>query len=130
MSALVSIIIPCFNSEKYIEKCLLSVTHQTYENLEIIIVNDGSTDSSPVIFETYARIDNRIKVVNQPNRGLCAARNVGLDIASGLYIMHLDNDDYLNRTQEARDFFCIHPKNTTPPILVPLIFFTSILFDF
>ncbi|MBQ6140581.1 MAG: glycosyltransferase [Kiritimatiellae bacterium] len=91
----VSVIIPVYNVEKYLGECLDSVLRQTFGNLEIICVDDGSTDSSPRILADYAAKDSRIKVITQPNGGLSAARNAGMDAASGKYIYFLDSDDYI-----------------------------------
>ncbi len=92
---LVSVIIPVYNAEKNLSACLLSIINQTYENLEIICVNDGSTDRSSDILAFYEKKDKRIKVINQRNRGPSAARNTALDHASGDYISFVDSDDYL-----------------------------------
>lgn len=97
MNELISIIIPVYNAEKYLGRCIESVINQTLKNIEIILVNDGSTDSSPKICDYYASIDNRIKVVHKKNGGVGSARNAGLDIANGLYIGFLDSDDYINK---------------------------------
>lgn len=93
---LISIIIPIFKVEKYLEECLESVIHQTYKNLEIILVDDGSPDNCPSICDKYALMDTRIKVIHQENQGLSAARNTGIKYATGEYIFFLDSDDYLN----------------------------------
>lgn len=90
----ISIIIPVYNVEKYIQECLNSVLNQTYENLEIILVDDGSKDSSSEICESYAKKDDRIIVIHQENQGLSMARNTGLNRATGKYIMFLDSDDF------------------------------------
>lgn len=92
---LISVIIPVYNVERYLRKCLDSVTNQTYKNIEIICVNDGSTDSSPAILEEYAAKDSRIVIHTQPNAGLSAARNSGLRIARGEWITGLDSDDWI-----------------------------------
>ncbi len=92
----VSIIIPIYNVELYLSKCLDSVIHQTYKNLEIILINDGSTDSCPQISEEYAVKDVRIKVIHKKNGGLSDARNAGLKIASGDFISFVDSDDLLS----------------------------------
>lgn len=91
----VSIIVPIYNVEKYILKCLDSIHKQTYENLEIILVNDGSTDSSKDIIEKFSEKDDRVIIINKVNGGLSSARNAGIEQASGEYIMHVDGDDYL-----------------------------------
>lgn len=95
-SPLVSIIIPVYMVEKYLHQCIDSVINQTYENLEIILVDDGSTDRSPEICDEYAKKDIRIKVIHQPNVGLGATRNVALDIACGKYLAFVDSDDYVD----------------------------------
>ena len=93
---LVSVIIPVYNVEKYLAKCLDSVINQTYKKLEIICVNDGSTDKSADILAEYARKDERIKIITQPNAGLSAARNTGIENCSGEYIYFIDSDDYIS----------------------------------
>lgn len=95
--ALVSIIIPIYNSSKYIRKCVESVLCQSYENLEIILVNDGSTDDSLSIAESYAEIDGRVKIISQQNAGLGAARNHGMDVATGDFALFVDSDDFLTQ---------------------------------
>lgn len=99
---LVSIIIPVYNVEKYLEDCLKSAIKQTFKNIEIIAVNDGSTDSSLNILEYYAKQYDNIQIINQENKGLSAARNMGLKHSKGKYIYFLDSDDYieLNMIQE------------------------------
>lgn len=91
----ISIIIPCYNVEKYIKQCLDSVINQTYTNLEIICVNDGSTDDTLAILKEYEKKDSRIILINQINRGLSDTRNVGMSIASGKYLVFIDGDDYV-----------------------------------
>lgn len=96
MSDKVSIIIPVYNVEKYINQCLQSVVGQTYKNCEVIIVNDGSTDDSIEIIERYKKSYPEITVVNKKNGGLGAARNEGLKYVTGKYIVFIDSDDYLS----------------------------------
>ncbi len=91
----VSIIIPVYNGEKYIQNCIDSVINQTYKNLEIIIVNDGSKDDTLSVLKKY-KTDKRIKIINKENGGLSSARNTGLKYVSGKYLMFLDSDDYLS----------------------------------
>lgn len=91
----ISVIIPVYNIEKYIKKCILSVQNQTYSNLEIILVDDGSTDLSGSICDQIAQTDIRIKVVHKENGGLSDARNVGMECATGEYISFIDGDDYI-----------------------------------
>lgn len=90
----ISVIIPVYNKEKYISKCIESILQQTYENFELILVNDGSSDSSGTICEQYARLDERIKVINKVNGGASYARNIGIQNALGEYITFVDSDDY------------------------------------
>ncbi len=92
---LISIVLPIYNVEKYLERCLNSLISQTYDNIEIIAVDDGSTDKSFNICEQYAGIDNRIKVIHKSNGGLSDARNVGIDECSGEYLAFVDSDDYI-----------------------------------
>ena len=92
----ISVIVPVYNVEKYLSKCLESIINQTYQNLEIICVDDGSTDSSPKILEEYAKKDTRIKVVTRQNGGLSAARNTGLKNAAGEFISFVDSDDWID----------------------------------
>ena len=91
----VSIIIPTYNVEKYIEQCLKSLFAQKYKNFEIICVDDGSTDKSSEILEEYEQKDKRFTVISQPNKGVSAARNRGMQQAKGKYIMFVDSDDWL-----------------------------------
>lgn len=95
---MISIIIPVYQVEKYIRKCLDSVLCQTYADLEIILVDDGSKDACPGICDAYAKIDSRIRVIHQENAGLSAARNSGIEIAGGEYIGFIDSDDYIEPT--------------------------------
>lgn len=93
---LISVIIPVYGVEKYISQCLESVINQTYKNLEVIVVNDGTKDRSAEIAKEYAAKDSRIKVYDFENGGLSVARNRGLEIATGEYISYLDSDDWLD----------------------------------
>lgn len=94
---LVSVIIPVYNTKKYLVECLNSVCTQTYSKIEIIAVDDGSTDESGNILREYARKDDRIRIITQENKGLSAARNAGLECSSGEYVLFLDSDDWLDR---------------------------------
>lgn len=91
---LISVIIPVYNVEIYIKKCIDSVLNQTFQNFEIILIDDGSTDNSGRICNEYVLKDNRIKVIHKNNAGLSAARNKGIDVSSGNYICFLDSDDW------------------------------------
>lgn len=93
---LISIIIPIYKVEPYLQRCLDSILNQTYSNLEIILVDDGSPDGCPQICDDYATKDNRIIVIHKKNGGLSDARNTGLDICKGDYISFVDSDDYVN----------------------------------
>ena len=96
MSALISIIVPVYNLEDYIENCINSLTNQTYKNLEIICVDDGSTDGSASVINGLAERDSRIKYFYQENAGVSSARNKGLESAEGDYLMFIDGDDYVH----------------------------------
>ena len=91
----ISVIIPVYNVEQYLAQCLENIIHQTYNNLEIICINDGSLDNSKKILKHYAKLDKRIKVINQQNSGQSIARNTGIKNATGNYIHFMDSDDYI-----------------------------------
>ena len=91
----ISIVIPVYNVELYLDECINSVVNQTYKNIEIILVDDGSTDQCPVKCDEWSKKDNRIKVIHKKNAGLGEARNSGMDIATGDYICFVDSDDYI-----------------------------------
>lgn len=95
-SPLISIVIPAYNVESYIDKCLNSVLNQSYKNLDVIVVNDGSSDKTGLIADSYARNNKIIRIINQNNKGLSAARNVGLAASIGEYFCFLDGDDWLS----------------------------------
>ena len=92
---LISVIVPIYNVDKYLEKCINSIINQTYNNLEIILIDDGSTDNSGKICDKYKNMDNRIIVIHCDNKGLSCARNKGLDIAKGDLFSFVDSDDYI-----------------------------------
>lgn len=96
MSKVVSVIVPIYNVEKYLERCIKSIIQQSYENLEIILVDDGSTDSSGKICDEYKEKDNRIIVIHKKNGGLSDARNSGIKIMTGEYVTFIDSDDYVS----------------------------------
>ena len=96
MDDLISVIIPAYNAEKYMDRCLNSIVKQSYNNLQIIVVNDGSTDNTKKILEKFAEADNRIVVINQKNGGVSQARNNGIYIAKGKYMCFVDSDDYID----------------------------------
>lgn len=92
---LISVIVPVYNVEKYVEECLASVINQTYENLEILVIDDGSTDKSYDVCLKIAKTDSRIKLFHVENNGVSSARNLGIKYASGKYLVFLDSDDYI-----------------------------------
>ena len=96
MNSLISVIVPIYNVEKYLDKCVDSIINQTYKNLEIILVDDGSPDNCPKMCDDYAKKDSRIKVVHKENGGLSDARNVGMEVATGEYVSFIDSDDYIS----------------------------------
>lgn len=93
---LISVIIPVYNLENYINKCLSSVGNQTFENIEIIVIDDGSTDNSKLVINEHVVQDNRIIYIEKENRGVSSARNKGIEVAKGKYITFVDGDDYIN----------------------------------
>ena len=98
---LVSIVVPVYNVEKYLERCVDSIRSQTYTNLEIILVDDGATDSSGQMCDDLAQKDERIKVVHKENQGLGLARNSGLQVATGVFVTFVDSDDWIHETHIA-----------------------------
>lgn len=98
-SSKISVIIPVYNTERYLPRCLDSVLSNTYDNLEVICINDGSTDNSINILDNYKVSDERVVVINQKNSGVSAARNAGINVATGEYIAFIDSDDW------------VHPQN-------------------
>lgn len=107
---MISIIIPIYNSEKYINECIDSLINQTYKNIEIILIDDGSTDSSYAICEAYQKKDNRIKLFKKDNGGQGSARNLGLQIATGDYIMFVDSDDALELNTILENYNILKPN--------------------
>ena len=93
---LISVIVPIYNVQQYIERCIVSLKHQTYSNIEIILVDDGSTDDCPQICDAFAKTDSRIKVIHKVNGGLSDARNTGLLEAKGKMIAFVDSDDWVS----------------------------------
>lgn len=92
---LISVIVPVYNVEKYLHRCVDSILNQTYENLEILLVDDGSTDGSGAICDEYAQRDSRVRVIHKENGGLSSARNAGIDAAKGEYLAFVDSDDWI-----------------------------------
>lgn len=92
---MISVIVPIYNIKLYLEKCIQSIIGQSYSELEIILVDDGSTDGSEYICDKYASLDNRIKVIHKPNRGLVSARKAGLKSSTGEYVIYVDGDDWI-----------------------------------
>ena len=95
MSKLVSIIVPVYKVEQYLKRCMDSVLNQTYKNIEVILVNDGSPDNCPALCDEYAKIDSRVRVIHKENEGVSKARNVALDQVNGNYICFVDPDDWV-----------------------------------
>lgn len=92
----ISVIVPIFNISKYLDKCIESILNQSYSDLEIILVDDGSSDNSGSICDYYATMDKRIRVIHKENGGLVSARKAGLEIATGEYIAFIDGDDWID----------------------------------
>ena len=96
MSELLSVVVPIYNVEKYLDRCVLSILNQTYQNIELILVDDGSPDNCPEKCDKWKMQDTRIRVIHKPNGGLADARNAGLDVATGKYIAFVDSDDTIH----------------------------------
>lgn len=94
---MISVVVPIYKVEKYLEECITSILNQTYKNLEVILVNDGSPDKCGEICEKYKKIDDRVIVIHQSNRGLSNARNTGIRQSKGKYICFVDSDDYIEK---------------------------------
>lgn len=92
---LITAIVPVYNTQKYLTKCLDSLINQTYRNLQIVLIDDGSTDNSPIICDSYANRDSRVTVIHKDNQGVSSARNLGIDLSTGDYISFIDSDDWL-----------------------------------
>lgn len=108
---LVTVVVPIYNVEKYLKKCVDTIINQTYQNLEIILVDDGSTDSSGKIADDYQVIDKRISVIHKENGGLSDARNAGMKIATGDYVCFIDSDDYVELDMIENAMKMITPQN-------------------
>lgn len=93
---LISVIVPAYNSEKFVGKCIESIQNNTYQNIEIIIINDGSKDNTAAVVSEYAKADPRVVLINKENGGVSKARNTGIDVATGEYIAFIDSDDYIS----------------------------------
>ena len=92
----ISIIVPAYNVEKYLDKCMKSILSQTFEDFEVLLIDDGSKDSTPQICDKYAALDSRVKAYHKKNGGLPDARNYGLDRMSGKYVTFIDSDDFID----------------------------------
>ena len=122
MNPLVSVIIPVYNVEKYLKQCVDSVIGQTYRDLEIILVDDGSTDHSGDMCDKYAEKDYRVKVIHKENGGASSARNIGIAVVSGEYVYMPDSDDYI-------DTYCIEKLlNCAMENNADLVFFNAYSF--
>ena len=111
MNPLISVIVPVYKVEQYLDECVQSIINQTYKNLEIILVDDGSPDRCPEMCDEYARQNSRIRVIHKPNGGPSSARNIGLNAASGLYIGFVDSDDVIAPNMYERQLFAIAGRN-------------------
>lgn len=115
-----SIIIPVYNVEKYLSQCIESVLNQTFSNYEVILVDDGSTDSSGQKCDDFANKNSRVKVIHKDNGGLSSARNAGLDIAVGEYILFMDSDDFWIGVNVLSDIFCKFESTGADTLIFPM----------
>ena len=113
----ISVVVPVYNIEKYIHKCIESLIHQSMKDIEIILVDDGSFDKTGEICDSYAKCDNRIIVIHKSNEGLSSARNVGIEASNSDYIMFVDGDDWVEAN------FCELPYNYAKNKNVDLVLF-------
>lgn len=130
MNPLVTIIVPIYNAEKYLKECVESILCQTYKELQIILVNDGSTDNSLDICSDFSKRDSRIELINQKNTGVSSARNLGIEASKGEYIYFIDSDDYLdystiekllNTIKLSNADICVLMKYTIKPVSPDII---------
>lgn len=112
VEGMVSVVVPIYNVEKYLDRCITSIANQNYTNLEIILVDDGSTDNCPQICDEWAKKDNRIKVVHKKNAGLGMARNTGIECATGEYICFFDSDDYVDKNAVKKAYLLAQKEMT------------------
>lgn len=123
VNSLISIIVPIFRVEQYLRRCIESIINQTYKNLEIILVDDGSDDACPSICDEYSNKDKRIKVFHKKNGGLSDARNYGIDKSTGEYLVFIDSDDYINLTMIEKLY--IELKNSNADISICPFFYVD-----
>ena len=121
MNVSLSVIVPVFNVENYLHKCIDSIINQTFKDLEIILVNDGSTDASPKICDDYAQKDVRVKVIHQENAGVSVARNNGINNALGNYVTFVDSDDWLEPSMYETMFAITQSKNASDIIMCDFV---------
>ena len=107
----ISVIVPVYNTSKYLEKCMESILNQSLKEIEVICINDGSTDNSLKILEKISKQDRRVKVINQINKGLTATRNIGLRLAKGKYIINIDSDDWIEKDYFENIFYKAEVEN-------------------
>lgn len=123
---MVSVIVPVYNVERYLHRCIRSILHQSYANIELILINDGSTDQSGEICNRYALKDSRIRVIHKKNEGVSIARNTGIACSSGTYITFVDGDDWLKRTAIEEMVACI-TKDASDLVVCDMEYVGSIL---
>ena len=124
MNQLVSIIVPIYNVQNYLEECVNSLLAQTHKEIEVILVDDESPDNCPQMCEDFAKKDSRIKVIHKKNGGLSSARNAGLDIATGNYIMFIDSDDFVEHNM-VEELLAIKTQNNTDIACVGMYRYTN-----
>ena len=111
MDKLISIIVPIYKVEIYLRKCIDSIVNQTYKNIEILLIDDGSPDNCGIICDEYAKKDERIKVIHKENGGLSDARNYGIEASTGDYIIFIDSDDYVSESMCENLLICALENN-------------------
>lgn len=111
MNPLISIIVPVYNAEKYLRRCVESILEQTYQNIEVILINDGSPDGCGVICDEFAESDSRVRIVHKANSGVSDCRNIGMEMAKGEYFGFVDSDDYINHEMYERLYKAVSSSN-------------------
>ena len=117
----ISVIVPVYNVEEFLEQCLESIVTQTYIDLEIILVNDGSTDQSSKICDDFVKRDPRVKLIHQINGGVSSARNIGIKVATGEYITFVDSDDWLEKEMYQKMMYAVKIQNESEVIMCDFI---------
>lgn len=111
MNQLISIIVPIYNTQMYLKRSISSIINQTYKNIEVLLINDGSTDNSLEICQEFSKVDNRVKVINKKNSGVSNTRNIGIELSTGDFIMFVDSDDFIDEDYVEKMYYELQKLN-------------------